>query len=99
MGGGSEQVTRVTIFNRSYDLLGEDVEYIRSLAEFLDRRMSEVSESTPTVDSVKIAILAALNIAGDYVTTREKLDRLEKDVTERAERMLVRLREIGLESP
>lgn len=89
----------MTIFNRSYDLLGEDVEYIRSLAEFLDRRMSEVSESTPTVDSVKIAILAALNIAGDYVTTREKLDRLEKDVTERAERMLVRLREIGLESP
>jgi cell division protein ZapA len=99
MGGSSEQVTRVTIFNRSYDLVGEDVEYIRSLAELLDRRMSEVSESTPTVDSVKIAILAALNIAGDYVSTREKLDRLEKGVTERAERMLVRLRKIGLESP
>jgi len=99
MGEASERITRVTIFNRSYDLLGEDAEYLLELAGLVDRKMSEASELTPTVDSVKIAILAALNIADDYLSTRGELERLEKDVSERAERMLVRLRDIGMDSP
>ena len=40
-------------------------EYIIQLADFVDGRMSEISSGTLTVDSLKVAILAALHIADE----------------------------------
>ena len=39
--------------------------YIQDLASYVDGKMREVSEATATVDSLKVAILAALNIADE----------------------------------
>lgn len=43
-----------------------DPEYIRMLARFVDDKMRAVSARAHTVDSLRTAILAALNIADDY---------------------------------
>lgn len=56
-----------------------DPEYIRNLAQFVDDKMRSIASRTQTVDSLRTAILAALNIADEYhqllgkheVTTRE----------------------------
>ena len=60
------QLTQVEIYGQSYNLRGEgDTAYLQELAVYVDRRMREVAEATATVDSLKVAILAALNIADE----------------------------------
>ena len=57
---------RVEIYNQIYNIRSDgDSEYVTGLAEFVDRRMREISSGTLTVDSLKVAILAALHIADE----------------------------------
>ena len=72
---------RVEIYNQTYNIRSDgDSEYISELAEFVDGRMREISSGTLTVDSLKVAILAALHIA-------DELQRLKK-VHEQADAQL-----------
>jgi len=64
---------QVEIFGQTYSVRADgDPEYIRELAGFVDKKMREVSEYAPTVDSAKIAILAALNISDEFHQFRVK---------------------------
>jgi len=42
-----------------------DAAYVNDLASYVDRKMRAAAESTPSSDSVKLAVLAALNIADE----------------------------------
>ena len=66
-------VIQVEIFGQTYSVraAGEE-EYIRDLAAFVDRKMREVAAHAPTVDSTKIAILAALNVSDEFHQYRSK---------------------------
>jgi len=58
---------RVEIYNQTYNIRSDgDSEYLIKLAEFVDSRMREISSGTLTVDSLKVAILAALHIADEF---------------------------------
>ena len=57
---------RVEIFDQAYNLRGSDPEYILKLAEYVDAKMRAVAEATNTIDTVRLAVLAALNIADEY---------------------------------
>jgi cell division protein ZapA len=57
---------RVEIFDQAYNLRGSDPEYILKLAEYVDAKMRAVAEQTNTIDTVRLAVLAALNIADEY---------------------------------
>lgn len=57
---------RVEIFDQAYNLRGTDPEYILKLAEYVDAKMRAVAEQTHTVDTARLAVLAALNIADEY---------------------------------
>src|SRR3989442_15646526 len=62
----SAPTVRVEIYNQTYNIRSDgDSEYISQLAEFVDNRMREISSGTLTVDSLKVAILAALHIADE----------------------------------
>src|SRR4029453_11237843 len=66
MEGGSSPTIRVEIYNQTYNIRSDgDTEYIIQLAEFVDSRMREISSGTLTVDSLKVAILAALHVADE----------------------------------
>jgi cell division protein ZapA len=66
MEGTSSPTIRVEIYNQTYNIRSDgDTEYIIQLAEFVDSRMREISSGTLTVDSLKVAILAALHIADE----------------------------------
>jgi cell division protein ZapA len=62
----SNNSVRVEIFDQPYNLRGSDPEYIMKLAEYVDAKMRAVAEQTHTVDTVRVAVLAALNIADEY---------------------------------
>jgi cell division protein ZapA len=62
----STPTIRVEIYNQTYNIRSDgDSEYITQLAEFVDGRMREISSGTLTVDSLNVAILAALHIADE----------------------------------
>jgi len=63
----SSPTIRVEIYNQTYSIRSDgDNEYIMELAEYVDRKMREISSGTLTVDSLKVAILAALHIADEF---------------------------------
>lgn len=58
----------VEIFGAVYHVKGEqDREYLLKLAGVVDRRMKDIGKQVPMVDSGKIAILAALNLADELL--------------------------------
>src|ERR671915_2268220 len=58
---------RVEIYNQTYSIRSDgDSEYLMQLADFVDGRMREISSGTLTVDSLKVAILAALHLADEF---------------------------------
>jgi cell division protein ZapA len=63
---------RVEIFDQAYNLRGSDPEYILKLADFVDSKMRAVAEATNTIDTVRLAVLAALNIADEYHLLKKK---------------------------
>jgi cell division protein ZapA len=85
-------VTQVEIFGQTYSVRAEgDSSYIHDLARFVDSRMKEVAEQTATVDTTKIAILAALNISDDlHRVEKNRMDN-PSDAVARAERLIRKL--------
>ena len=85
-------VTQVEIFGQTYNVRAEgDSAYIHDLARFVDSRMKEVAEKTATVDTTKIAILAALNISDDLHQRERTRKDAPTDAVARAERLIEKL--------
>jgi cell division protein ZapA len=74
---------RVEIFDQAYHLRGTDPDYIIKLADYVDTKMRAVAEQTSTVDSVRLAVLAALNIADEYHMVKRKADGAGTDYKQR----------------
>ena len=65
--------TEVEIFGQMYNVRGEgDPDYLSELARFVDSRMRDVAAQVATIDPLKIAILAALNIADEFSRYRKQ---------------------------
>jgi len=75
---------RVEIFDQAYNLRGSDPEYILKLAEYVDTKMRTVASATNTIDTVRLAVLAALNIADEYHLLKKKQDGGATDYQQRA---------------
>ena len=83
------RMVQVEIFGQSYNLKGDaDPAYINELSDYVDQKMREVSSAAPTVESLKIAILAALNIADETRRQTNERDIREKEVNEKLESLL-----------
>ena len=66
----------VDIYDQIYQLRGVKPEYIERLAEVVDLKMRAVSAHGSTVDSLRVAVLAALNLADELVTLRARYEAL-----------------------
>ena len=75
---------RVEIFDQAYNLRGSDPEYILKLAEYVDSKMRAVAEATNTIDTVRLAVLAALNIADEYHLLKRNQENGTSDYQKRA---------------
>jgi cell division protein ZapA len=79
----------VEIYGQTYNLRGEgDSSYLTGLAAFVDRKMREVSDTTATVDSLKVAILAALNIADEHFQLKSSERDQHQTMTDRMVRLV-----------
>lgn len=70
------QSVSVDIYDQVYHLRGTDPAYIERLAAIVDAKMRAVSAHGNTVDSLRVAVLAALNIADELCTARQRHDQI-----------------------
>jgi cell division protein ZapA len=75
---------RVEIFDQVYNLRGTDPAYIMQLAEYVDAKMRAVASQTSTVDTIRLAVLAALNIADEHHMLQLKNTGSTTDYSKRA---------------
>jgi cell division protein ZapA len=76
---------RVKIYDREFTLLTTgDPERLRDLCTSLDQRMRDVTASTGAVDTLKVAVLAALGLADDLQRVRDELKKLDDSVGRRS---------------
>jgi len=78
---------RVEIFDQVYNLRGTDPEYIAKLAEYVDNKMRVIAQQTSTADSLRLAVLAALNIADELHLVKGKQELSSSDVKQRMNQM------------
>ena len=78
----------VLIMGQTYKVRAEeDVAYIEELARFVDTKMRTIGEATGTSEPLKVAILAALNIADELFKAEERERTADDDLAERVEEL------------
>jgi cell division protein ZapA len=78
---------RVEIYDQSYNLRGPDPDYLFKLAEHVDSKMRVLAEQTATIDSLRLAVLAALNIADEYNVLKRKYEEVAGEYNKRAHQL------------
>jgi cell division protein ZapA len=78
------------IYDQEYFMRGDlNQEYIQKLAHYLDAKMRSIAERTRTVDTLRVAMLAALNVADEYHQLKAKYEevvqRMDRKVGECSE--------------
>lgn len=81
--GSSMESVRVVIFGVEYQIKSDvNIETIRQIAEFVDSRMAEIRQNTAIHDQLKIAVLSALNIAGELFECKTKYEESANKIRE-----------------
>ena len=78
---------KIEIYDQTYSVQADQNEdYLKELATYVDSKMRTVAEATRTVDTVKVAVLAALNIADEMFTLRQRQQTIEGPLRKRVEK-------------
>jgi cell division protein ZapA len=80
--------TDVEIFGSVYSVRGEhDAAYLQELAGMVDRTMRQIAQRVSTVETARIAILAALNLADELSQCQRRQEGERAEITEKVERL------------
>jgi cell division protein ZapA len=80
---------KVQIFGQSYSIHGElEAAYVQKLAAYVDEKMHAIAHATGTVDTQKVAVLAALAIADELHSVQRDRGEREELLREQAERCI-----------
>jgi cell division protein ZapA len=84
----ADKVTPIEIQGQRYPIrTALDPEYVQRLAIYVDEKMRAASDSAPTGDSLRLAVLAALNIADELFRVRDASRNRDGRLAERAEEL------------
>jgi len=82
------KVVPISIQGQQYPIrTALDPEYVLRLAIFVDQKMRAASDSTPSGDSLRLAVLAALNIADELFRCRDAAEQRNGQLAERTEEL------------
>jgi cell division protein ZapA len=78
---------KIEIYDQIYNInSGQSDEYLQQLAAYVDGKMREIADATHIADSLKVAVLASLNIADEMFTLRERRQQLEGPLRKKVEK-------------
>ena len=69
----------------------ENEEYVRAVEGYLMRKIEEVKQKTKAVATLDLALLVALNVTGELISVKDKLEGVEKRSCELVESLDKRL--------
>ena len=76
-----KNILKVRIYGAEYPVRGQvDASYIKSVAEYVDKKMRKVDKNVRVDSSLKVAILASLNITDELFRERTEKDQLEDKI-------------------
>lgn len=79
------QSVKLEIYGQSYTMRTDgDAQYVRELARFVDERMNEIAAGSLTVDSLRVAVLAALHIADELHQLKKRYDQFDEQLATRS---------------
>ena len=82
------RVVSVQIHGQRYPIRSTlDQEYVTRLAAYVDERIGAAADATPTGDSLRLVVLAALNIADELFRARDANRASAGQIAERAEEL------------
>jgi cell division protein ZapA len=76
-----DRIVEIEIYGQKYRIRvkgEEDEKYINHLTTYVDQKMHEVAVKSKSADMLKIAVLAALNIADEFFLSQKRLDQLNE---------------------
>ena len=80
------RIVHVEVHGQKYPIRTHlDPQYVEDLAQFVEARMALAAKSSPSSDTVGLAILAALNITDEFFRTRSALTDSSGSLNARAE--------------
>ena len=85
------------IFGQTFSLIAEDEARLQEVAKYVDAQMKELSQSTATIDSFRLAVLAALNIANERFDLADRLDNRDNAVKAQFDALSAKAERISLE--
>ena len=94
MARPKDQLIQVEIYGQRYSLRADDdadSAHVQQIAAHVDKKMREIAEHTPTVDSFKVAVLAAVNIADELFRERLRYKDIDSRVRAQAQQLEERL--------
>jgi len=87
-----KKVVKVKIFGTEYPIKGDsNVDYIQKIATFVNDKMVEIDKTLSLKSSLKVAILAALNIADELFQEREENNKLRENFESKVDHLNNRL--------
>jgi len=89
MNIGNQTVT-ITIRDKQYTIRGaDDRERMLEVATYVDKKLRQISSSAKGLNEEKTAIMAALDIAGDYFQLIKEKEDLLREINNRAQRLIM----------
>jgi len=87
-----KKVSELRIYGHRLTVKSEEgEEYLRAVEDYLNTKIEEVKENTKAVSTLDLALLAALNITGEVIKSKEILERLGRKSEELAQKIDRRL--------
>ena len=84
----AKDATAVNIFGHTYHVQGDgDADQAREAAALVDEKMNLIAAQIGSPDRFRVAVLAALHLADEYLSARQELAEIEKDVAARSEQI------------
>ena len=91
----ANSTTEVRIFGQFYNIQGGgDEDQAREAAEIVDQKMNLIASQVRTPNRFRVAVLAALHLADEYLTVRKSLVGLEQGMATKSERITALLDEL-----
>lgn len=87
----------IDIFGQKFSLIAEDEARLQDVAKYVDDQMKDLSQSSATIDSFRLAVLAALNIANERFDLADRLATKDNAVQAQFEALSAKADRIAIE--
>lgn len=87
-----KDVVKVSIYGMEYPVkAGDDNKYVKSVAKHVDNVMLEIDRAMSSKSPLKVAVLAALNIADELMREREEKKKLLEIMSKDTEKLIEKI--------